>query len=213
MKISASELMVPPKMWSREDLPRVMTELGLLGNYLEVGVQRGWFAGIVRSQWGGAKYFGCDPWIPYEGTLDTAEMHTRYMADAHATLEQTKKPYELFRIPSLEFAALATKNGWKFQTIFLDGNHDYQPLMDEVVAFWPLLQSGGLLLTHDYIVDGIHRDEEPFTAYQTYEEAGGSHCGPFQCRRVFSKVFPAEMIEQTSPESDRGWQTGYVRKL
>ena len=51
---------------------------------------------------------------------------------------------------SLDADVLNELSGIKFDFIYLDGAHDYVNVKKEMVAYWPLLRSGGILAGHDY---------------------------------------------------------------
>ena len=37
--------------------------------------------------------------------------------------------------------------------VFIDGNHKYQPVLDDIEAWYPQIRPGGLLCGHDYSPD------------------------------------------------------------
>lgn len=207
---------------SRSRFPFILNELGLNGTVVEVGVQRGINASHIRQNWNGNLFIGIDPWRPYFGVTDTVEMHERYRQDAINNLTATGKPFELMRMTSLEGAAeLKAKYGEGFlDAVYLDGDHDYQPLMDDIAAWWPLVKSGGVVAGHDYVSDGWHRNEDPINAYDSPEEAGvqRGHCGPFYVIKAVQDCFGpggkyGELkVYLTDESTDRGWRSWLVIK-
>lgn len=213
MIIRPDELMEAPAWGSRAELPRILNELGLLGHGLEVGVQRGINASHIRAGWNGVMFHGVDIWRPYYGVRDLQEHHTRYKEDAYMHLGNVGKAFALHQMTAMEFAAKAATDGMRFSFVYLDGDHDEEPLRKEIEAFWPLVESGGILAGHDYQPNGWIRDEQPTIAFASAEEAGeGQHCGPFFVKRVVDETFPAGFVSITSPDTDRGWRSWLVRK-
>lgn len=213
MKIDASELMEAPKWQSRMELPGILNDLGLLGIGVEIGVQRGIFSSHIRANWDGELIHCVDPWAPYSGVLDSAEQHLSYMADAKMHLASTGKPFKIHQMTAMEFAK-GLPPGTQFDFLFLDGNHDYAPVVEELEVFWPLVKPGGILAGHDYQpINGWIVDERPFEAYETEAEAlkNGHHCGPFHVKRAVDEFF-GNMTSITSPDEDRGWMSWAVRK-
>lgn len=54
------------------------------------------------------------------------------------------------RMTSLIAAALVSVNMLRFDLIFLDADHGYQSVRDDILAWRPLLREGGILCGHDY---------------------------------------------------------------
>ena len=52
---------------------------------------------------------------------------------------------------SVDAAAEFKKLGFIFDYIYIDANHDYEFVNDDIAAWWPLLRSGGVMLGHDYV--------------------------------------------------------------
>jgi predicted O-methyltransferase YrrM len=54
------------------------------------------------------------------------------------------------RMTSLEAAAKFAANGTKFDFVFIDGAHDLDSVRNDILAWRPLVEKGGLLSGHDY---------------------------------------------------------------
>lgn len=211
--IQESQLQKAPVWQTRDDLPYILNQLGLYGLGAEVGVQRGIFSTHIRSIWNGERLLCIDPWVPYYGVRNDAAAHEQYRQEAIGTLTGTGKAFTIMRMTALEAAAQLAREGAQFDFVFLDGDHDYQPLKEELEVYWPLIKAGGILAGHDYITDGWHNDEEPFEAHETEAQCRqGQHCGPFYVRKAVHEFFPEAMVSATSPATDRGWQSWMVRK-
>jgi hypothetical protein len=54
------------------------------------------------------------------------------------------------RMTSLEAAAKFSEKGIKFDFIFLDGDHSYESVRNDILAWRPLMREGGMFSGHDY---------------------------------------------------------------
>lgn len=63
------------------------------------------------------------------------------------------------RMTSLEAAAKFAKDGVRFDFIFLDGDHSYESIKNDILAWRPLLREGGTIAGHDFdsFYDGVVR--------------------------------------------------------
>ena len=60
----------------------------------------------------------------------------------------------IFRMTSAEAAKKVTG---KFDMIFIDGDHNYEPFKQDLLDYKELLAEGGLLCGHDYSYDGVKK--------------------------------------------------------
>lgn len=125
----------------------------------EVGVFDGCTSEVLLRELPELRLWLVDPWKPYEGKsvlgdmtaeqLEKARIRamwwTEFARDRRFVLrEASPRPASRFADASLDFA-------------FIDGNHLYEAVRDDIAAWWPKIRPGGLLTGHDY---GIYRDAE-----------------------------------------------------
>lgn len=216
-----------PTWHQRSDLAAILNERKLTGVGVEVGVQTGLHAADIRRNWKGELLIGVDPWRPY-GTDVTEEMHNDYAKIAMERLRATDKNFALLRMTSVEAAEwlksmLNSTSTWGVERktrapldplldfVYLDGDHGYEAVKEDIEAWYPLIRSGGILAGHDWVVDGWHRHGQP---YDAVPEALGAETGPgpFYVRKAVNERFKPEEISVTDPETDMGWQSFLVVK-
>jgi hypothetical protein len=138
----------------RNELGIYLTSLGLVGRGVEVGSNVGEFAEIILSNWGGTLYM-VDPWRSlgdeYARTapagFDEALLNNAFRA--FTAVEKfgeravpirtfSKTAIDLFPDESLDF-------------VYIDANHEYQHVLEDIELWFPKVKKGGVVSGHDYI--------------------------------------------------------------
>lgn len=126
--------------------------LPMLSKVAEIGVFRGIFSKQMLDLKNLGKLYLIDSWknMPdYDDPLSD----TDHAANLHTTLEYIKGHvaggrFEIHIMSSLE-AALEFKDG-ELDAIFLDANHSYDSVLQDLLAWEPKIRSGGFLMGHDF---------------------------------------------------------------
>lgn len=124
----------------------------------EVGVLDGWSAEVLLRTFPRLNLWLVDAWKPFvgncgldnkdatyfENAYEAAQFWTRFAASRRFTLRQSSPNAALrFADASLDF-------------VFIDANHTYEHVRDDIFAWWPKLRAGGIMAGHDY---GVYRDK------------------------------------------------------
>lgn len=117
----------------------------------EIGCYRGVFSAEMLNLPNLAKLHLIDAWAPLPG-YDDPLSDTDHAANLHTTLEHIKGHiaggrFEIHIMPSLE-AAPEFKDG-ELDAIFLDANHSYDSVLQDLLAWEPKIKLGGFLMGHD----------------------------------------------------------------
>lgn len=123
---------------------------GLVGQAVEVGVHRGYFAGQLLRHWPGQLHL-VDPWTdvyPGYSSLDREE-------DYAACLQEIK-PYQgrVVIHRSTSAAAAPQFSDASLDFVYIDAVHDEEDVRQDIRLWWPKVREGGILAGHD-IVNGI----------------------------------------------------------
>jgi hypothetical protein len=135
---------------SRGDLARTFGDLGFTTG-AEVGVWKGEFSEVLLKSNPGLDLLLCvDPWSKQPGYLedknDDAVME-RAFKEAQARLA----PYlrsRAIRKPSIEAARQVEDASLDF--VYIDGNHRYEAVMQDLEAWTPKVRAGGIVAGHDF---------------------------------------------------------------
>ena len=140
---------------SRVELPHILNARGLLGEGAEIGVLRGQFSEIVLDRWHGRTLHCVDPWkaLPRDEYWDNKNVsqpeHDRLFAETEARLRRFGTRAAILRQTSREAAGRFAEGQLDF--VFIDAQHHYEAVQDDLVAWHPKIRPGGILCGHDYL--------------------------------------------------------------
>jgi hypothetical protein len=158
--------------WMNEDrsLVQVARPLGLrqvelleilrpLGERLigaEIGVWKGETSEVLLRELPGLELWMIDPWRPYDGQSNTGNQPQAAFDRAREAAvwwtDWAARRRHIVAQTSLQAASHFTNEALDFA--FIDGNHLYESVRDDILAWWPKIRSGGVLVGHDYGVYG-----------------------------------------------------------
>lgn len=122
------------------------------GIAVEIGVDKGYnLKNMVMNLRNFKKFYGVDPWN-YNLTRKWGEQH-RNMALGILQNDILNGKVELIQKTSEE--AVADFEDESIDFIWIDGNHDYEPVLLDITLWLPKLKKGAFMGGHDY------KDSEP----------------------------------------------------
>lgn len=138
----------------RDSLGYWLNDQGLLGTGVEIGCMFGAFARQVLTHWKGKKYFMVDPWIQQDPTV-YREKHSDVNFDGCyrecQKLAKEDPRVELIRAMSVQ--ALPRIEDASLDFAYIDGNHAYREVLEDMDGWWNKVKVGGVLCGHDYYDD------------------------------------------------------------
>lgn len=140
-----------PTIPNREELGMALNQLGLLGTAVEVGSAQGDFARTILSQWKGSRLFLVDPWCQQPSDVYKESQHGRlYELWRQRCFELAHSdPRALpIRMYSVE-AAVKFADGF-LDVVYLDANHCFESVTEDLNVWWPKVKAGGILGGHDF---------------------------------------------------------------
>lgn len=133
--------------WSKEltriGLAQLFGELGYKKG-VEIGVQAGIYSEILCQNIPDHEIFCVDPWGAYN--RQTAEKSEVYYNLAVERLE--KYNATLIRMPSMQAVKGFDDNSLDF--IYIDGMHEFDPVMLDLICWSPKVRPGGIVAGHDF---------------------------------------------------------------
>ena len=148
---------------TRDELPKLLNTLGLVGRGAEVGVRIGRFSERLLRGWEGERLISIDPWAeaPGEEYRDHSNVAQEVQEEYYARTQERLAPYgarsEIWRATSLEAAGRVEDRSLDF--VYIDARHDHDSVLEDLTAWFPKVRAGGVLSGHDYL-DGIRNGAE-----------------------------------------------------
>ena len=147
-----------PPIRLRLDVGGLLAQLGLVGNAVELGVQRGNFTRVVLEGWKRCtEYVQVDLWRQQQNYADIANLddrlHSMLRETARATLqEMVARGYARAGTQCANYTSVCAQRYPEshFQFVYVDARHDRLGVLQDLHQWWPKLQRGGLMCGHDY---------------------------------------------------------------
>ena len=125
---------------------------------VEVGVQKGLYSEVLARENSQMKVYGVDPWTNFK-TCDASEDGRK--TESHASQETCDSFYEetkvrMAKYPNYEilkeYSVEAVKRfaDKSIDFVYLDGNHSYEFVKDDIIEWSKKIRPGGILAGHDY---------------------------------------------------------------
>ena len=139
-------------MDNREKLPQLLKDLGLNGTGVELGTFKGEFSKKILDNWSGS-LFMVDVWRPLsQEEYDDQSNHANH-ADAYSVaMDNTREHAErahMLRCKG-EIAANLFPDG-SLDFVYIDANHTYEAVTEDIALWYPKVKKGGILAGHDYV--------------------------------------------------------------
>lgn len=185
---------LPERLFSREDLGTALNGMGLIGSGVEVGVWRGDFARVILDRWQGAKLYLVDAWRHLDDYRDVsnssdAEHEYNYQATLRA-IGPYQSRVEVVR--DLSAAAAPQFRDGSLDFVYIDANHKYEHVCQDLALWYPKVKPGGLFAGHDYL-DGARPE------------------GDFGVKRAVDS-FASELGVPVRHTMEGDWRSWYYRK-
>ena len=121
----------------------------------EIGVQYAIFSKAILTEMPRIKLFSIDPYKHFDpkeyldiSNVPQFEQDINYET-AKENLQELGLRSKLIRLTSTEAATTISNHSLDF--VYLDGNHSYKGLMEDLNTWYPKIKKGGYLSGHDYI--------------------------------------------------------------
>jgi len=137
--------MIEVPNWGREDLPKLCKVLGFTQG-AEIGVWRGEFSEMFLKL--GIFMFCVDAWEPYSGYYDFQRKST--LDASYEVAKETLSKYNCKIIKAFSAEAAKQFADEELDFVYIDANHTYEGLRDDLQLWVPKVRKGGMVAGHDF---------------------------------------------------------------
>lgn len=168
-----------PLSMSRKHLPALCRAMGFTRG-AEIGVWKGAYAALFCQAHPSIHMLCVDPWLSYPAWLDTKnampiEQATRIMNEAYETAQATLAGLNCTIVRAFSVDAAKDVADRSLDFVFIDGNHVYEAVLEDLAAWVPKVRPGGLVAGHDYRVFANKPTIHVVKAVQDYTQAHRIH--------------------------------------
>ena len=133
-------------------IPEILNKIGAKVA-VEVGVFKAQFSKHLLKNWDGTLWL-VDPWRAFEegeGYVDASnhKKHQTAYLEAMQNIEGYESRAFMLRGLSSDMASRFEDNS--LDLVYLDGNHAYEWVKEDIELWWPKIKKGGVLTGHDYL--------------------------------------------------------------
>lgn len=134
---------------SRNDIPELLKHLGMK-TIVEIGVYRGEYTEVLAKA--GLTVYGVDPWDAYVEYpyYDQPNTQDREDANYQMTLSRVGLCPNVTLIRKTSMDALADFPDESVDCVYIDGNHSFKYVAEDVASWIKKVKPGGFLCGHDY---------------------------------------------------------------
>jgi predicted O-methyltransferase YrrM len=141
---SSQSIPVRIKGFTRRNLAEYLNEIRLF-NGVEVGTAQGLYALQLCQSIYGIKLTCVDPYMKYHWKNSTDE-HERCFKLAHERLD----PYGVTILRKTSMEAVGEFKDKSLDFIYIDGNHEFDYVMEDLISLGRKVKSNGIIALHDY---------------------------------------------------------------
>ena len=137
---------------NREDLTQTFEKNKILGKGVEVGSYKGEYAKIILNNWTGQLYL-IDVWkdLNTEEYKDCSNQsdYTEVYKNCMSNINGSEHRCFMLRCDSINAVNLFDEESLDF--VYIDANHKYEFVLQDLKLWFPKLRKGGIFAGHDYL--------------------------------------------------------------
>lgn len=150
LKLDGRQVEIPD--CTRDDLPEFFKEMGFTVG-AEIGVYIGVFSETLCKA--GLKLYSIDSWRLYPDYQKNTHCSQEKMEEQYEMVKKKLAPYDCTIIRKTSMEALADIPDRSLDFVYIDGNHSFKYIAEDIFEWSKKVKKGGVVSGHDYW-DGNH---------------------------------------------------------
>ncbi len=133
-----------------KDLPKIFRKLGFK-IFAEIGVSTGRYSKVLCQNIPNLKLYCIDPWTAYDDYVEHHDSNGQLILND--CLEKAKgrlSPYNCEFIKAFSMDAVKNFKDNSLDGVFIDGNHSFQYVINDISEWSKKVKVGGIISGHDY---------------------------------------------------------------
>lgn len=178
------------------------------GKGVEVGTFKGHYSRHILENWGGTLYM-VDVWDPLDDEdYEDASNHGNYVNGVYSDAIESIKGFEARGIMVRAKSAVASEmfEDGSLDFVYIDANHAYDYVKQDIEVWYPKVKEGGYLLGHDYLDLEWNIHEKNKQIYGS----DGKYLGVFGVNPAVEEFCQKEGYESTC--TNEWFGTWYIKK-
>jgi len=131
----------------RSEIPVLLNLMNLDGEGVEIGVRDAEYAEIVAGKWGCSTLHLVDPWTEVEDSIDPHAFDPKSEENARNRMAKFGDKIKWHKCLSMEAVAKFADESLDF--VYIDANHSYKYVSEDMDKWWHTIKFGGVLAGHD----------------------------------------------------------------
>lgn len=162
---------------SRKQLPHIVREMGFVRG-AEIGVWKGAFSALFCIANPDLHMLCVDPWLSYPAWRDTKnemppEDAERIMNESYTTAKSALARHNCTIVRNFSTEAAKSVPDASLDFVYIDSNHVYDAVIEDIKAWTPKVRPGGIVSGHDYRVFSNKPTIHVVRAVNDYTKAHG----------------------------------------
>lgn len=128
----------------------------------EIGVASGIHASCFLLELDIDMVYLIDPYITYKDEYETVKLERAREMESNAYIKLAKYKHKIrwIKKKSVDAAKFIASNSLNF--VYIDANHTYKSVAEDILSYYPKVKKGGLFSGHDYDYESVKRAVDEF---------------------------------------------------